>query len=74
MRAKVASLLAEFANQLAVAGVDAQRNLRLIVGQHFHRGQLRIGENQRDAGKRGDTQHSAAGQEQEIQRPAGGGG
>ena len=33
------ALLAELADQLAVGAVDAQRDLRLVVGEHFQRGQ-----------------------------------
>jgi hypothetical protein len=50
---EVASFLAELADQVAVAGVDAQRDLRLIVGQYLDRGQLRVGQQQHDAGKGG---------------------
>jgi hypothetical protein len=51
MQREVAPFLAEFADQMAVAGVDAQRNFGLIVGQHFDRRQLRVGKQQHDAGK-----------------------
>jgi hypothetical protein len=48
MRDEGAALLAEFADQMAVGGIDPQRDLRLVVGQHFEGGKLGIGQDDHD--------------------------
>ena len=47
-----AALLAELADQLAVGGVDPQRDLRLVVGQRFERRQLRVDDQQHEGHER----------------------
>ena len=43
-RHHVAPLLAEFADQHVLGGVDAQRNLGLVIGQRLERRQIGVGE------------------------------
>ena len=45
-----AAFFAKLANQVAIGCVDAQRNLRAIVGQHFQRRQVGVGQDQHDHG------------------------
>jgi hypothetical protein len=49
---EIAPLFAKLANQVAVAGIDAERNFWLVVGQYFDRRQLGVGKDEDDPGKR----------------------
>jgi hypothetical protein len=67
-----ALLLAELADQVALRGIDAQRDLRTVIGEHLEAGQVRP---QQDDGKRryaGSHEDERDGYERGIEPPAGG--
>jgi hypothetical protein len=62
----VAAFLAELADQVAIGGVDPQRNLGAIIGQGVNRWQARPSENQGDA-QQGKRRKGCAGEDGERQ-------
>ncbi len=51
------ALLAVFADQVPVGGVNTQRNLRAVVGQYLERWQVRVGQDQDDQHHRYANRH-----------------
>jgi hypothetical protein len=65
-----AALFAEFPDQVPVGGIDTQRNLRLVVGQHLDRRQLGISQDDDDGEQGGPDQTQAGQDEDRIGEPA----
>jgi len=66
-----AALLAEFADQGAVRGVDAQRQFGFVVGQRLERGQLGVDQRCRQARQRRADHGEAEGDRQGVMPPFG---
>ncbi len=67
---EIAPFFAELADQVAVAGKHAKRDLRLVVGEHVDRRQPRIGQNCYDADHRRGDGKQTGDDEKRVDDPA----
>ncbi len=65
-----APLLAELAEELALGGDDAQRDLRAVVGQRVERGQRRVEERQHERAQQAADHDQADRDGADVQEPA----
>ena len=65
-----ATFLTEFADQIPIGGVNAQGDLRLIVGQNLQRGKIRVGQDEHHGDHGAGHEYQTGEQQDRIENPA----